>query len=101
MRSWSVLLLQGEASSEWLANEIHLQQPSSKVTGGSRLRSTGHVRAPVGRPLALTVQSQTPVRRLRTLRHEARIEFVYNVCAFLPLIGLFAIFLPDLEKLRA
>ena len=27
-------------------------------------------------------------------------EFVYRVCAFLPLIGLLTVFLPNIEKLR-
>jgi FSR family fosmidomycin resistance protein-like MFS transporter len=38
---------------------------------------------------------------LGALADRTSIEFVYGVCAFLPLIGLLAIFLPDLEKTRA
>lgn len=35
------------------------------------------------------------------LADHAGIEYVYRVCSFLPLIGLFTVFLPDLRKARA
>ena len=38
---------------------------------------------------------------LGELADHTSIEFVYRVCAFLPLIGLLAVFLPNLERKRA
>jgi FSR family fosmidomycin resistance protein-like MFS transporter len=35
---------------------------------------------------------------LGTLADTTSIEFVYRVCAFLPLIGVFALFLPEVER---
>jgi len=37
---------------------------------------------------------------LGALADRAGIEFVYRLCAFLPIIGLLAAFLPDVDKHR-
>jgi FSR family fosmidomycin resistance protein-like MFS transporter len=37
---------------------------------------------------------------LGQLADHTSIEFVFNVCAFLPLIGLLTVFLPDIEPQR-
>jgi len=38
---------------------------------------------------------------LGKLADHVGIEFIYQICAFLPLIGLLAAFLPDLHKAHA